>query len=347
MIKELQLYNFRNYERKEVRFGPGTNVVIGKNGCGKTNLLEAVFLLLQGRSMRTGDAREMVRQGEERASIGGVFELDGEVEKRVVIEEEGTLSGKREVRNLRAVSFQPDDIWMVKGGPEIRRKYLDEVILGLKKGYRETLREYQRVLRQRNEAIKAVRRGEKGREHIRNWNPLLREKGTSIVEERRRAAGSMQKYMSETGERWNKGSIEMRYYTSMGGGADDAQKVGEKIERMEEAEIRRGTTLIGPHRDELLLSCGGRNVRRECSQGEQKIVTVMWRLAQARAMEKEAGRRVLLLMDDCLSELDEENRGLLLREVEDWEQALVTTTDDSREFDGVNRIWIEEGAAGG
>ena len=342
----MELHDFRNYERIKVEFETGINVVIGKNGCGKTNLLEAVFLLLQGRSMRTSDVREMVRNGEEKAAVNGAFEADGEVKTRIVIEREGSLSGRKEVRDLRAVSFQPEDIWMVKGGPDARRKYLDEVIIELKKGYRETIREYQRVLRQRNEAIKAVRKGAKGREFIRNWNPLLYEKGSTVVEERKKAARGLQQGMSELSKRWKKGEIELKYYTSMGDGAGDKEKVKAKMAKMEDTEIRRGITLIGPHRDELLFVFAGKNVRRQCSQGEQKLITIMWRLAQAKSMENEAGKGILLLMDDCLSELDKENRWLLLDEMREWEQVVVTTTDDTKELDGTTRIWLEREAGG-
>ena len=342
MIRSIELRDFRNYGHKTVGFEPGINVVIGENGRGKTNLLEAVFLLLQGRSMRTGNVKEMVRDGSQRAVIRGEFFVEGRIDKRIVIEGSGTMRGRGEVRNLRAVSFQPDDIWMVKGGPEARRRCLDEAIIDLKKGYKETLLEYQRILRQRNEAIKAVRRGKKRREYMRNWNTLLLERGSAITEERIKAAKTMESGMAELGRRWNKGEIKLRYYASLVGDIEGSGKAMEKIEKMEEAEIRRGITLIGPHRDELIFMLNGRNVRRECSQGEQKMMVLMWKLAQARAMEEAAGKRTLLLLDDCLSELDECNRYLLLQEIGAWEQAMVTTTDDSREYNGTARICLEE-----
>jgi DNA replication and repair protein RecF len=347
VIRSIELEDFRNYERKKIGFEPGINVIIGKNGRGKTNLLEAVFLLLQGRSMRTSSTKDAVREGCERAVVSGTFHVQGEIKTRIVIDADGTTEGRKNVRNLRAVSFQPDDIWMVKGGPEARRRCLDEAIVDIKKGYRETLLEYQRILRQRNEAIKAVRRGAKGREYIRNWNDLLLERGSAIVEERIRAAGTIEGLMAEVGRRWNKGELELKYYASLTRDVGESGKAMEKIKKMEEAEIRRGATLVGPHRDEIVFLLDGRNVRRECSQGEQKLVVLMWRLAQARAMEAVAGKKTLLLLDDCLSELDENNRLLLLEEIGSWEQAMVTTTDDSREFDGTKRVWLEKEAVAG
>jgi len=341
MIEQIKLRDFRNYKNRTVVFEPGINVVIGDNGRGKTNLLEALFFLLQGRSMRTGDVRELVRNDMEEAVIEGDLYKGREIKIRNVINREGEVKGRRKLQEIKAVSFQPDDIWMVKGGPEIRRKYLDEVIEETKKGYRETLREYQRTLKQRNEALKAVRKGLKDREFVRNWNPLLYRNGKSIVEERTETLKSLRGEMAGLGEKWGKGKIEMRYYTSMGDNIGDEEKTMERIRKMEDAEIRRGASLIGPHRDELLLLLSGRNVRRECSQGEQKLVTIIWRLAQAKLMEGGTGRNTLLLMDDCLSELDENNRKTIMRELEEWEQSLLTATDDSVEFEDTHKVWLE------
>ncbi|MBN2025525.1 MAG: DNA replication and repair protein RecF [Actinobacteria bacterium] len=341
MIRQIRLNNFRNYNNRKIEFRPGVNIIIGDNGRGKTNLLEACFFLLQGRSMRTADVRELVRGDEEEAVLEGVLYKDREIKIRNVINREGEVKGRKGVKEISAVSFQPDDIWMVKGGPEERRKYLDEVIGETKTGYREILREYQRTLKQRNEALKAVRKGIKDRGYIRNWNPLLYRNGRTIVEERTETLRTLRGEMTGLGEKWGKGSIETRYYTSMGDNVGDEEKTMERIIKMEDAEIRRGASLIGPHRDELLLFLAGRNVRRECSQGEQKLVTIAWRLAQAKIVQGGTGRQAMLLMDDCLSELDEANRRTILRELEEWEQSLLTTTDDSAEFEGTNRVWLE------
>ncbi len=334
----LRLSDFRNYHSSVTRFDPGINVVIGDNGRGKTNLLEALFFLVQGRSMRTSDLRELVKSGEEEAIIDGVFEAGREIKSRISIDKEGRVKGRKRMEGLQAHSFQPDDIWMIKGGPESRRRYLDEATLEIKRGYRETLREYQRVLKQRNEAIKAVRRGSKGRETIRNWNLLIYRHGGSIVMERIQTAKRMQEEMNTLAGGWGKGEIELQYYTSMGEEIEDEKKTLEKIEKMEEAEIRRGLSLTGPQRDELLIKMAGKNTRRECSQGEQKIVAIMWRIAEAETIRSRTGRKVILLMDDCLSELDAENRKNLMDELRRWEQVVVTATDDAPEFDNCRKI---------
>ena len=290
--------------------------------------------------------REMVRNGEEEAVIEGTLYEGREIKLRTVIEKQGEVKGKRDLQDIKAVSFQPDDIWMVKGGPETRRKYIDEVVMETRRGYRETLREYQRTLKQRNEAIRAVRKGLQDREFIRTWNPLLYHHGKSILAERAETLRGLQVEMAGLGEKWGKGGIELRYYTSMGDEISDEAKTLERIEKMEDAEIRRGVSLIGRIATSFCCSWQGRNVRRECSQGEQKLVTIIWRMAQARLMEAGTGRSTVLLMDDCLSELDEGNRRTVLSELGEWEQVLVTTTDDNAELEGTHRIWLdrEDGA---
>ncbi len=322
---------------------PGINVVIGDNGRGKTNLLEAVYLLLQGRPNRTADFEELIMHGQNEAVVEGSFDAGREIKKRMVITREGSHRAKRETREIQAVLFQPDDIWMVKGPPETRRKCLDEASTDVKRGYREVAREYQRVLRQRNEAIRSVRRGERDRGYIKGWNKLLYRHGSEVIGERLETVKEMNREMSDIAERWGQGRLELKYYTTMGEDVGDEKKTMEKIAGMEEAEIRRGVSLIGPHRDELVIRLAGRNARRECSQGEQKLVAIMWRLAQAKTIAGNTGRKTLLLMDDCLSELDEENRARVMAELRRWKQVVVTSTDDLPEFDHLYKVFLGQG----
>ena len=339
MIKSIILRDFRNYDKEEKVFKEGLNIIIGANGRGKTNLLEAIFFLLQGRSMRTNDVEEMIRRGSGEALVEGCFEMEGERRERTAINRgEGRRRGRR-VDYLDAVAYQPDDMWMIKKGPDARREALDDVIKGVKRGYPATTQEYQRIVRQRNEAIKAVRKGIKEREYMRNWNPLLYQKGTEITEERAAMLAKIEAEMARMAQRWGAEEVSLKYYSSMEG--RDEQRTKEKMLRMEDAEIKRGITLIGPHRDEILFLSGGRNARRECSQGEQKVLMIMWRLAQARLVMEEGGKHTLLLMDDCLSELDEENKNKALREMEGWRQSLVTVTEDDSRFNGYWKVELD------
>jgi DNA replication and repair protein RecF len=346
VIRNIRLNNFRNYEQREFFFEDGITVIIGKNGRGKTNLLEALYFLLSGSSMRTADAKEMVRRGEENALVKGTI-IQASAGDPVSIRVTRGISSHEGIKNreikeyITAVSFQPDDIWMLKGGPEVRRRYLDEAVSCCKKGYRETLREYQRVLKQRNEALKEARKKGGYDGYVKSWDPLLLRAGMEIVRERVEYVHDMQAEMAEIGKRWGIGELGLRYYTTMGSLSLDEDALSARLERIREAEIRRGSTLIGPHRDEMVISLGGRSARRECSQGEQKLVAILWRLAQGRLITRKTGRRVLLLMDDCLSELDSVNRRKVVGEVAMWEQAVLTTTDGMEELEGLKTIFLE------
>ena len=133
MTGTIRLHNYRNHRRRLVRLEPGVNAVIGENGCGKSNLLEALFFLLQGRLLRAADAAEVISEGEKEAAIEGCFDLEGQVRVRARISGEGREREKTAEERLQAVCFQPDDIWMVKGGPEARRKNLECINLLLTK----------------------------------------------------------------------------------------------------------------------------------------------------------------------------------------------------------------------
>ena len=231
----LELHNFRNYHRARMEFKPGVNAIIGDNGVGKTNLLESLFFLVTEKAARTNDISELIEHGEEEARVEGVFHAGREIVKRMVIDKEGGVRKKGRTEDIGTVFFQPDDMWMVKGGPEARRRNIDAATMEMKKGYRDTLREYQRALRQRNEAIRAVRKGVGEREIMRNWNPLLYRYGSSIVKERTNTSRGLEREMKRLSEKWGKGTINLRYYTSMGDAVDDEAKTMEKIEKMGEA----------------------------------------------------------------------------------------------------------------
>ncbi|NPV59766.1 MAG: DNA replication and repair protein RecF [Actinobacteria bacterium] len=339
MIEEVYLKDFRNYEEAGFRFSKGLNAIIGDNGLGKTNLLEALFFLLQGKTMRGSEPKELVRWGTEKAQLGIKVSGGAAVEKRIEICEEGRKE-KGKLGGIRAVFFKPDDIWMIKGGPESRRKYLDEAVVEIKRGFRVTLREYHRVLRQRNEAIRAVKRGSGDIGLVRSWNPLLARWGRMVVEERAEGLKELEKEMDATTGRWGVGKLEARLYSSMGDFFGEEDKLIRKIERMESAEIGRGMTLIGPHRDEVIFNLGGRSARRDCSQGEQKLIAMVWKMALAETIARNTREKVILLMDDCLSELDRRNRLLVLRELEKWEQVFVTHAEDLEELKGFNKIFL-------
>jgi len=344
LLKEIRLKDFRNYEDFAVSFGPGLNLVTGRNGVGKTNLLEAVFLLVEGRSIRGADLKEMVRSGAQEGWVEG--RLGGEVEERVVtiLRREGEVE-KGVFKGMGAVAFVPEDIFIVKGNPEWRRRYIDEVIRDIKPAYGELIKEYRRILKQRNEALRMARKEAWRAGEVESWDLLLVRYGMDVVRERRSAVRLLSDMLKEETREWGMGEVEVKYYSSLSPGDEEYNL--EKVRKMREAEIRRGMTLVGPHRDEIVFYLGGRNIRREGSQGEQKMFCLACRLVQARMKEEYTSIRTLLLFDDCFSELDAWNREKLARNIRSRVQALVTSADGVKEAEAEKTIdldWIKNGA---
>lgn len=146
--------------------------------------------------------------------------------------------------------------------------------------------------------------------------------------------------MNLYGRDWGAETIGIKYYSNLHHGAAGMAENEEKLRNLEDAEIRRGMSLLGPHRDEMRMSYGGRNARSECSHGEQKIMSLLLKIAQAGIIEEYTGRKPVLLLDDCLSELDRRNRSALLRLLSGWDQVVITSTDDVEEARGIERIYL-------
>lgn len=340
ILRRIRVRNYRNYEDYSAEFSPGINFIVGGNGVGKTNLLEAVFLTIEGKPMRSGEMAEVIREGAEEAVVEAEYG-DGFLKRSTVrIGIEGETK-KELVTGIKPVDFTPEDIEIIRGGPENRRKYLDETVMGLKPAYKEILREYARTLRQRNEAIKMVRKGLGSREGIRFWNEMLVRYGLEIVRERKEILKRMEMSFKEEGELLGWKSMEARYFTSMMINEEDWEINKKRLERMEEAEIRRGTTLVGPHRDEVIFYLDGRNLRRMASTGEQKMAAMLCVFVRGRIYQQE-GKETILLLDDCFTELDGKNRSRLGNYVRGWSQVLVTSTDELEEVEANKLIFLGE-----
>lgn len=323
MIKKVLLRNFRNYGYLEVELSEGINSLVGRNGLGKTNFLEALFLLCEGKALRALKVEELIKKGEEEGEVKAILLVSGtESVKKATIKGSGIEFKKSHPRgDVRAIAMLPDDIAFVKSGPEARRKEIDAAISRIKPGYGKDLADYARVVRQRNELLRDIRAGKRAREELHHWNSLLLGLGTRIVEDRLSFLSEIKKAMEEILRRLGKSGLEIRYYSSLRHAEVEESK--SFLRRMEVAEIRRGQTMVGPHRDEIIFLLEGRNVRRESSQGEQKIATITWKLALG-DLYTERGEDVILLLDDCLSELDDGNAESVLRELESRDQVIIT-----------------------
>jgi DNA replication and repair protein RecF len=334
LLRRLQLRNHRNYAHLDLTPGPGINVFIGANGQGKTNLLEAVGMLALSASPRARRDIEVVgplaaatRIEAEVESAGTVVELaialniDGDRARRV-IEVDGARRRAFDLPgHFRVTLFWPDDLGLVKAGPELRRRFLNQMLVQVEPGYARAIAGLKRVLEQRNSLLKRMAAGEGGADVLEAWNEELVRVGGEVSSARSRAVRELQPVAARchseiaSGER-----LEIEY---LGPPAEMAQAVQNSLAE----DLRRGSTSIGPHRDDIKVLLDGREARAYGSQGQQRTAVVSLKLAEAALVTQRTGERPVLLLDDVLSELDGERRAALLRQVAGEGQVIITSVE--------------------
>ncbi len=345
-LQSLTLENFRCYERAELDFRPGLNVVLGPNASGKTTILEAIYLLATTTSARGGRARTMVRHGQSWGRVTGRFVVDGrELTLRTTLgDPSGDRSGAktleidgREVASAReiigrvqAILFWVGELDVVKGSPAERRHFLNAALGQMSARYLDDLARYRRALRQRNEVLKGMaHRGGDGR-MLAPWTHSLVESGVPITIDRRDYLAALAPEAAALHERLGVGAegLSVRYEPSVVNSQADGELADEFYRALEEThrrELDRRSTQVGPHRDDMLLEIDGVDLRRFGSQGQQRTAALALKLAQARVALARTEQQPILLLDDCLSELDPARGAAMLDLSRDHEQMIVTS----------------------
>ncbi len=320
-LEWVALSGFRSYAALEWHPEPGMNVLVGRNGAGKTNLVEAIAYLGTLRSVRRAPDEALIREGTDRAILRGSFV---QPERSVLVEVELPRQGRRRIlvdRNrparlaevmerVKVVTFIPEDLDVVKRGPSLRRELLDEAAAMLWPAARLDQAEFDRALRQRNAFL---RRREDDPVTLSVWDRRLSQAGAKVMVRRAQAAGVLlpavsRFYRAVAGEETD---VEMTYRSAWGGRLDPRVPAGEWEELMvrglaaaRAADLERGATGVGPHRDEPGLVIGGRDARHRGSQGEQRGVALALRLGLFAAVADHTGQVPILVLDDVFSELD-------------------------------------------
>jgi len=333
-LRRLQLKNHRNYVQLDLAPGPGVNVFIGANGHGKTNLLEAVAMLALSSSPRARRELELVGpagsgsriqaeidDGPARREISISLDVEGQRARRT-IEVDGVRRRAIDLPgHFRVVLFWPDDLGLVKAGPELRRRFLNQMLVQVEPGYARALAGLRRVLEQRNSLLKRIASGEGGDDMLHAWNQELVQVGGEIVAARARAVRELEPEAARChaeiapGER-----LEIRY-------EGPPENLAEAVNNSLAEDLKRGSTSVGPHRDDVPVLLDGQEARSYASQGQQRTAVVSLKLAEATLIENRTGERPLLLLDDVLSELDGERRAALLKEVAGGGQVIITSVE--------------------
>ncbi|MCD8049094.1 MAG: DNA replication/repair protein RecF [Clostridia bacterium] len=334
--EKLALESFRNYEKEYVLFDEGLNIIVGQNGAGKTNLAEALYAFSYARSFRSG-AKDFIRHGEDRARIALEFESEGRKQsadivfakdnkKRIRINEIEVRKTSELLGKFICVLFTPDEMSLVKGGPECRRKMLDTSISALKPKYFSALCAYNTCVKQKNALLKS-----KNYATLDVWNEKIAEYGAFLcvmrkdyIKEIEKKAKAMQSEISG-----GKEELEIIYSTSYKD-SETQDEIRENIlKKTSEAcdrEKELGMCLTGPHRDDMVFKINSFNARRFASQGQARSIVLSVKDAQTEIMKEHTGEYPLLLLDDVLSELDGERKEYFTEKIK-GKQSVITTTD--------------------
>lgn len=361
-LKTLHLRQFRNYQETMVELCAPKTILVGNNAQGKSNLLEAVELLATLRSHRASRDRDLVQEGAAEGKITATLERqNGSVDLALTLRRNGrrtvTLnhqSLRRQMEflgTLNAVQFSSLDLDLVRGGPEQRRNWLDTLLIQLEPFYAHILQQYNKILRQRNALLKQGSRGaeEQGSRgdlivdsQLALWDAQLVTAGTRVTRRRARAL----KRLAPLAEFWHRaisGSkeiLEIKYAPNVAVEQDEPELIKlaffDKIQQRANLEQHHGTTLVGPHRDEVEFSINHTPAKLYGSQGQQRTLVLALKLAELKLIEEVVGEQPLLLLDDVLAELDPNRQNQLLDAIEERFQTLITTTH----LGAFDRSWL-------
>lgn len=342
-LKTLHLRQFRNYQDQRVDFLAPKTILVGNNAQGKSNLLEAVELLATLRSHRVTRDRDLVREEEAIGQITATLERqNGSSDLSLTLRRNGRRTVALNSESLRrqldflgvvnAVQFSSLDLELVRGGPEQRRTWIDTLLIQLEPVYAYILQQYNQVLRQRNAFLKRETAKGQELEELAVWNAQLVATGVRVIRRRSRAIERLAPIASA----WHasiSGSTEVlqvKYAPNVPLEQNHLEEVQqaflEKIEQRSVAEQHQGTTLVGPHRDEIELTINQTPARSYGSQGQQRTLVLALKLAELKLIEEVVGEPPLLLLDDVLAELDPNRQNQLLDAIQDRFQTLITTT---------------------
>lgn len=331
-IQSLTLTNFRNWESRVFDFADRV-LIYGPNARGKTNILEACYLVATTRSFR-GKESEVIKEGEEFAKISAHVAKDRDFDSEVILrkgevktEKEFRISEKKRssvdfIGEFSAIVFSPDDLLLISGPPELKRRYLSFTIGQKDREYLYNLLNYKKVLRQRNELLK---RGDRGliQDEIEIWDEHLSENGQKIIDKRKQLEqfinNHFQKYYAELSGDAKK--VYFRYEPQLWG-----ETLLTSLQNARERDIADRTTTVGPHRDSWVIEMDGNNAAGYASRGEYRTLILALKLCERDYFLSRDDERPVILLDDVFSELDEQRRRYLVNAFSD-SQLIITTTD--------------------
>lgn len=343
LLESLEVHNFRNLHGT-ISCGKNLNIIFGENGQGKTNWLEAIYILATTKSFKTARLQDSINFDEELAWIRGTVQQSAEIRRTIQVTLQNnsktlSINGKKESINhylgqLYTVIFNADELEIIRGTPEHRRKFLDAGIVGIYPPFVQTLADYNRVIKQKNALLQSAQENEfsleRTSEMLEIWNEQLVSLATRIHKARiryvERLAEVLEKKLFEREE------ISIRYVSSLEGKgdlSDYAALLTERLKLRVQAELASGYALLGTHRDDLEIKFDGRDLRAFGSSGQQRSALLLLQIANLSVYFSQHNEYPLFLLDDIDAELDYKRIGQLLEYLSDKTQTFVTTSKES------------------
>lgn len=331
-ITKIKLENFRNYTNQEISFNKGINVIYGDNAQGKTNILEAIFLCSMGKSFRTNKDKELIKLSEDFAKINIEYEKSdrkGKIEYIISNKKIISINGVKIKKlsellgNINSIIFSPDDMEILKDGPQKRRKFLNMLISQLRPRYLFNLNDYNKTLEQRNNYLRQIKYENKPKNMIDIWNEKLANHAQIIYEYRREFVDKILKKIVDIHKNITNNSeeIKINYISDFKNKEEYIRKLNEKLNK----DIERGYTSTGIHKDDFEVYINGKNINLYGSQGQFRTAILSLKLSELYVIYDEIGEYPILLLDDFMSELDEKRRKKFVENITDAQVILTGT----------------------
>ena len=350
-IKNILLENFRNYEKEQIDLNKNINIIYGNNAQGKTNIIESIFLCAYGKSFRAKKDRELIKFEQDSARVEIKYKkIDREGSIKAEIKDKKTfyLNGIKQnkisdiIGKINIVIFTPDDIEIIKDGPQRRRRFLDMMISSLRPNYIHLLNNYNKILEERNNYLRQIKLENKKEDLLDIWDTQLSEYSYKIYEYRKYFINKFSEKIEDIHNlitKSGKEDIKIRYISN----SKDKKSFLENLKKSRPMDIKRGFTATGIHRDDFMIYINNRQASIFFFFWQQRTVVLTLKLCELEIVKEELGDSPILLLDDFMSELDEKRRESFLENINE-NQVIITCTDKINiEKNKIETYFVENG----
>ncbi len=335
-FKKLEISDFRNIEKIEIEPNENINIIYGQNAEGKTSILEALWCFTGAKSFRSSKDIEMVKFGKQKARLKLSFFDDNRDQECIInIEKSRTAvlndveynSASKIAGKIYSIVFSPNDLNIIKDGPNFRRKFLDTAIFQIYPNYIDISKKYLRAVDQRNKLLKEIKFNPNLNEFLEDFENEIAVFGAEIIKYRRNFIENLKEFLPKiyNGISGGKEEIEIYYETTASENRDEFKNL---LKNSFNLDIQNLSTSIGPHRDDIEIKINGINARSFGSQGQKRSAALALKLAESEVISKITGKKAVALLDDVMSELDPDRQNYILNHISDW-QVFITCCDPS------------------